>query len=573
MKLSNLGLSESNIQYWRLRRLVTVKDLLSYEKIEKDIKNLLKSSNYHEIMSIAVALREDDYEGILSLSPRLIQDMKASIFFLFKNKPLYQSEIQELFSEKYGVHLSETFKILFEEHLSEKTILPIAPTQEELMLAKKEKEEKEAKKLELPMDISFDFDEFYEAYNQESNLGKERYLSSIRGFKDYFGYKSNIFYSIYLHRLEGNTLEDFAKKNNISVQYVRNLMHQILISMPYTYEAFRYDPLLSAYNLSVESFYRIFPEERIKKTYAFISLLLTRRKEKLSNRKASEGFLKDKKMQTEMRLTPVEWNLSKDFILKDSGYIRLKSGVALKPIQPYVFNYLIYLAKQNPTKRYTVSQFYRMYLDIFKEIYQINPELKDKSSCRPISKEVFQIKIVHYPNLLVSRLKSDNSKDKYKDKKKKKRNENTVRYFPVKSFSSSTFFSKIMEMEHGFLKNKVISTKLFLEKDSFQSILLSSGLDQKSLRLDELELHSLLKKSTNETNQFGVSFPKKPMIFLGKVVDKKTQIDDAKEAVLKWKEEHHKEGGELIIVSKMDIANYMEENYGWEPRSTICNYL
>lgn len=315
MKLKKLKIPKDDQRYLLYRKINTVKDLVTYPKIDNDIKKYKAKGMYSHIVNIVESLKKDNANQIRRASYALFLWLKHDIVRLAQHQN--EDNINYSIKDKYGIFLPNTVRYFLKKGLENHHIIDCGVVN-----------------------------------NQHEFIG------TIKGYIETLPLPQ---YQEKLRKylIEGKTTRDLAKEYNISFQAISVQLKRVLPVNEYLFEN-QFAILFTKTNISQEEFYKLFPEA-FNDTYFIIKNMLRGKNEKDKNRLSIYSHMNDTSIPFSIRQRIIN-------LYQKDNLVELQNGDIIKTQNISIMKYI--LVKYYSDKLFTKNDLLEKYNEIIKYLLE-----------------------------------------------------------------------------------------------------------------------------------------------------------------------------------------------------------
>ena len=337
-KLAFLNENKKNHYYFHLRKFKTIKNIMTYPYINKDIKRF-KNKKYNEIFVLINVLQTDNVNQLLEYFPELYKDILYNIF----SNAFYKNEVKinDCIESIYGIRIPKIVHYALSEAIKSNLIT-------------------------------------HGIYKDEII-----YVATLKGLFKIYPNKKHL--NILSMLLNGYTVKEIGTKYNISRQRISQLLINFFHKNIYL-EEYKYYNLFSQYKIKYMDFLAIYNLENNQdniQAYNYLDLIAKHNKIK-NNRKPLTEIFKDKEI-TDITLKKNLLNyLQKNYISFNDNKIN--------PTNNSILQFVIKTLFINDNSLVNI----RTIVNKYKEIVSLNKDIK------PYASRVILNKLLNNNNFLSS---------------------------------------------------------------------------------------------------------------------------------------------------------------------------
>lgn len=318
MKLNYLKIPSHDQKYYNYRNLDTLKDLMTYQRLDSDIEKYKSKGTYTYLFNIVESLKKDNANQIRKASYKLFLYLKHDVIRLARHQN--EDNINQSIKEEYGIFLPNVVRYFLKKSLAEYYIIDCGIVE-----------------------------------NQHEFIG------TVIGYIETFPNKE---YQDLLREyvLKGRTTREIATKTNVSFQAISDKLKKILPTNELLLEI-QYIPLIKYMRISEKEFYKIFPNES-KQTFIILSNLVKRGK---NNTKKITDIIEDNNISYSIRKQVFSYYQNENtFKLNNGDIITLQSDSIIKYIVVKFFSSSIFSSED----------IFKKYQEIIQEIKENSEKSK-----------------------------------------------------------------------------------------------------------------------------------------------------------------------------------------------------
>lgn len=343
LKIKTLKIPQKDIKYITYRKIHTVKELMTYPKLERDMEKYKIKGTYTSIVNIVESLKKDNANQIRRASYALYLWLRHDIIKLSQHKN--EDEINFLINDKYGIFLPNTVRYFLKKELETNRIIDCG------------------------------------VFNN-----RHEFIGTLKGYIETI---PNIDYQKKLteYVIEGKTTREMAQSRNISFQAIALQLQRILPTNENLFEN-QFFSLFKKTNISKEQFYKIFPELP-SDTYDLIKNILRSKKGKSSHYNIF-SCINDEEIPSFIRE-----RINK--LYQEENVVTLENGDRIKIQNSSIVKYI--LAKYFNNKVFRKEDFVKRYYEITDYLLANNIKIKPYSIKKSNASSFF---LANHPYILLT---------------------------------------------------------------------------------------------------------------------------------------------------------------------------
>ena len=121
MKLNHLKIPSHDKKYYNYRNLDTLKDLMTYQRLDSDIEKYKNKGTYTYLFNIVEGLKKDNANQIRKASYKLFLYLKHDVIRLARHQN--EDGINQSIKEEYGIFLPNVVRYFLKKSLAEYYII------------------------------------------------------------------------------------------------------------------------------------------------------------------------------------------------------------------------------------------------------------------------------------------------------------------------------------------------------------------------------------------------------------------------------------------------------------------